>query len=776
MPVTPTLPPVVSPALAEALALHRQGHLEAAEARYARILIKQPGNVVARFHQGLARLQRGDFEGGIGAFRQVLKWAPDHAEAHFNLGHAYLQRGRAEEAHKCFQRVVELAPSVAQGHFFLGLSLFILKRFGESVPAFEQAIALDPNLAEAHHNIGSALNESGRQQNAIAHFEQALALRPSFAEARNGLGIALLALRSYDEAVEQFQQAIALRPDFAEPHQGLGTALIKLNRYAEAAEQFQQALGRNPNNVKAICGLGAALLETGDIEMAHACWERAIEFDPEWSESYLGLGRELKMKGEDSRALACFEKAIQLDGANHGAHAELGSSLFFWDRYEDGMTHLQQAIDLSPDEPLWQASLLYQLHFYPGFPAMEQAIRHRAFGERFEAKLKPTWTPHANVPDIGRPLRVGFVSGDFRQHSVGHFMAGLLPSLKATGLELVAYANQTKHDAMTDRMKAQFSAWRECETLSDGKLAEQIRADAIDVLVDLSGHTSGNRLLVFARKPAPVQVTYLGYPDTTGLSAIDYILGDPRMFPVGEEALYVEKPWRLPDTSLCFMPPDLPVEVDPLPATQNGYVTFGCMNNRGKVNDAVIETWARILSAVPGSRMLLQNKPYGDTGVADYVRSRFAARGIAGDRLGMIGSLPWREHLEMYNRVDIALDPFPYNGTTTSVEGLWMGVPVLALKGDRLVSHMGESILHAVKMPEWIAADKTDYVAEAVAFAGDLPALAEIRAGLRPRLLASPICDAPRFARNMEAAFRGMWQKWCEKQQSFLGGNGGPSA
>ena len=271
---------------------------------------------------------------------------------------------------------------------------------------------------------------------------------------------------------------------------------------------------------------------------------------------------------------------------------------------------------------------------------------------------------------------------------------------------------------------------------------------------------------MFARKPAPVQVTYLGYPDTTGLSAMDYILGDSRMFPEEEEALYVEKPWRLPDTSLCFMPPDLPVEVGALPAVQNGFITFGCMNKRDKVNDAVIATWARILRAVPGSRLLLQGKPYGDAGVADYVRSRFAERGIEGDRLELIGSLSWREHLEIYNRVDIALDPFPYNGTTTSVEGLWMGVPLLALKGDRLVSHMGESILHAVDMPDWIAADEDDYVAKAVAFRRRPVRAGDLRAGLRYRLLASPICDAPRFARNLEAAFRGMWRKWCAQQNS----------
>jgi predicted O-linked N-acetylglucosamine transferase (SPINDLY family) len=344
-------------------------------------------------------------------------------------------------------------------------------------------------------------------------------------------------------------------------------------------------------------------------------------------------------------------------------------------------------------------------------------------------------------------------------------MADLLASLEDTGLELYAYANQWIHDDLTDRLKPLFAAWCACNVLSDDAMAAQIRANGIDVLVDLSGHTAGGRPQVFARKPAPVQVTYLGYPDTTGLSAIDYILGDPRMFPPGEETLYTEKPWLLPDTSLCFTPPDLPVEVGPLPASQNGFVTFGCLNKAEKANnDSVIEVWAKVLHAVPGSRLLLQNKSYGDEGIAADMRNRYAAHGIGTERLDLIGKMTWREHMETYNRVDIALDPFPYNGTTTTIEGLWMGVPLLGLKGDRLVAHMGESILHTLRMPEWIATDLEDYVAKAAVLAGDLTCLSDVRANLRNRLLASPISDAPRFARNLEAAFRGMWRKWCEQQ------------
>jgi predicted O-linked N-acetylglucosamine transferase (SPINDLY family) len=540
-------------------------------------------------------------------------------------------------------------------------------------------------------------------------------------------------------------------------------ALEVRGRYGEAGQQFKQAIILKPDFVEAFVRWGRALHEMGQLKAARACWEKIIELEPERAEAYAGLGTELKAEGEHARALARFQQALSLDASNAQACIGLGNALITRGSAVEGLAWLEKAVAINPESFLHQSNLLFNLHYLAGLAAEDVAARHHAFGTGFEAPLKPCRQPHANVPDPERTLRVGFVSGDFRNHPVGFFMADLLAGLTGTGLELNAYANQYLNDDLTDRIKPMFKGWCVCKGLNDDELAARIRADGIDVLVDLSGHTDGNRLLTFARKPAPVQVSYLGYPDTTGLSAIDYLLGDTPMFPESEEALYAEKPWRLPDTALCFTPPDLPVEVGPLPAMRNGFVTFGCLNKSEKVSDAAVETWARILHAVPGSRLLLQNKPYDDADIASHMRSRFAERGIEADRVALIGKLTWQAHMETYNRVDIALDPFPYNGTTTSVEGLWMGVPLLALKGDRLVAHMGESILHAVDMPEWIAADAGDYVARAVAFASDLSALADVRAGLRQRLLASPICDAPRFARNLEEAFRGMWRKWCSQ-------------
>lgn len=750
--------------LAQAIALHQQGRLLEADALYARILAQEPGNLGARYNRGLACLQRGDLAGGIAALETLLDMAPDHAEARFNLGRAYVEQGRAEAALAQFECVVALAPAVAEGPFYLGLALVQLGRHAEAVPRFEQAIALNPGLAEAHLNLGSALNEAKRYEDAMPRFERALALRPGLAEAHNGLGNVLLGLGRADEAAGHFQQAIALRATYAEPHLGLGMALDARGRYGEAGQQYKQAILLKPDFVEAFVRWGHALHELGQYKAARACWEKAIGLEPGRAEAHAGLGHALKAEGELARAMASFRQALALalDAGNAQACNGLGNALIIGGRAVEGLAWLEKAVALNPESFLHQSNLVFSLHYASGLTAEDVAARHRAFGMHFETPLKSCRAPHANVPDPERTLRVGFVSGDFRNHPVGYFMADLLAGLSGTGLELHAYANQSLKDDLTDRIRPMFKSWCACKGLNDDELAAQVRADGIDVLVDLSGHTDNNRLLMFARKPAPVQVSYLGYPDTTGLSAIDYILGDGQMFPESEEALYVEKPWRLPDTALCFTPPDMPVEVGLLPAMQNGFVTFGCLNRSEKISDAAVEAWANILRAVPASRLLLQNKPYDDADIAAHMRSRFAEHGIEADRLDLIGKLSWQAHMETYNRVDIALDPFPYNGTTTSVEGLWMGVPLLALKGDRLVAHMGESILHAVGMPEWIATDEADSVARAVAFAGDLRALAEVRAGLRQRLLDSPVCDAPRFARNLEEAFRGMWRTWCE--------------
>lgn len=721
----------VSRLLAEATALQQAGRLGEARACCERALKQAPGNLQARHALGVLHLQGGALEAGVAELLHVIKREPAHAEAHYNLGLAYARLGKQQKALASFQRVCALAPSNAEARFYLGLTLAGLQRFDEARACFEKVIGLAPGLAVAHLNLGNALAELGR----------------------------------HTEAVPAFEQAIALDPALAEAHNGLGAALARLNRFEDAAKCLRAAIRLNPELIEAYTGLSDVLRLLGQSENALSCVDEALRRHPDDALAHVVRGQALLKRGRYGEARAAFGRALALQPDCAAAHSELGAVLLLWGEQGQARSHGERAIALAPGNDVFLSGQLFNLHYHPHLAADELAGRHRLFDRRFGAPLRAARQAHANTPDPARRIRVGFVSGDFRRHPVGYFMVDLLEGLAGGGLDLYAYANHRLDDALTERIRPHFAGWRKVYPLDDETMAAQIRADGIDVLVDLSGHTGDNRLKVFARKPAPVQVSYLGYPDTTGLSAVDCILGDARMFPPGEDVLYAETPWHLPDTALCFSPPDVPVEVASLPAMQNGFVTFGCLNKTEKANnDAVIETWARILHAVPGSKLLLQNKPYGDAEIAASVRGAFEGRGIGADRLELLGALSWQAHLETFNRVDIALDPFPYNGTTTSVEGLWMGVPFVALKGDRLVAHMGESILFTMGMTDWVAADKDDYVAKATAFAGDLTALARIRAELRPRLLASPICDAPRFARNLETAFRGMWQAWCRGQ------------
>lgn len=549
------------------------------------------------------------------------------------------------------------------------------------------------------------------------------------------------------------------------PHvQGLLAMLhLVYKRPAEALDCLKKALAKDPLNPEYIYNMGYSLMEMKRYAEAEKQFTRLIKMHPGHGMGWHMLAEAKRLGGNPGDSMEAYRHAMQLLPDWPQPYGGLGTALMTLDRHEEWLPYLEKAVSLDPNLLLNHTSLLFNLHFHPGLSATEVSSRHRATGAHFEEQLKSALRPHDNLPDPERKLRIGFISGDLRAHPVGYFMHDLLASLKTGNLELVAYSNGAKHDKLTERIKPQFALWRESGMINDDNLAEQIRADSIDILVDLSGYTEGNRLLVFARKPAPIQVTYLGYFDTTGLAAMDYILGNRWLLPENEESLYTEKPWRLPDAHLCFTPPDLPIEVSSLPALQSGHITFGCFNKAEKVNARVIACWSKILHAVPGSRLYLKYKNFGNSSMVEHYRALFAEHGIAPERLIMEGNSEFTEYLKSYNRVDLALDPYPYNGGTTTVQSLWMGVPTLTLQGDRYAAHMGESILHTVNMPEWIAADEENYIDKAIAFASDLSTLSELRSGLRKRLLASPICDAPAFSRKLEDAFRGMWRAWCNR-------------
>lgn len=468
----------------------------------------------------------------------------------------------------------------------------------------------------------------------------------------------------------------------------------------------------------------------------------------------------LKQRRADE-ALESAQKAVSLEPHSAVPHVNLGDVLSVLGDADGAIASYRRGIALDGEMELAHNRLLFDLATHAPTPPAVTLVAAREFGARMAARARRC--EHPAPQDDGRKLRIGFVSGDLQLHPVGIFIESVMEHFADGSFDLIAYSTRASEDDITARLKQRFTAWRSLVNVRDEQAVQMIRDDGIDILVDLSGHTVHNRLPVFAWKPAPVQVSWLGYFGTTGLNEIDYVLGDPHVLPVAEESHYVEKTWRLPDSYLCFTPPNVDVAVGPLPMTLSGHVTFGYFGKLVKITPNVIAAWSRLLRAVPGAKLMMKSHELGAAHARRSAAEQFAAQGIDALRLILEGGSPRHEYLKAYNRVDIMLSPFPYPGGTTTAEALWMGTPVVALQGDRFVTHICESVLNAAGLGEWIARDEDEYIALASAWAAQRERLAVLRARLRAQTLASPLCDARRFATNLKAAFEGMWAQYVSR-------------
>ena len=710
----------------------------------------------------------GQLRAAAASYRRAVEIKPDYTDAHYNLALALQDIGQLHDAVASYRRTLRIKPEYAEARNNLGNVLKDLGQLDGAVTSYRLALEIDPGLADAHYNLGVALQAVGQIDGAVASYRRTLDIFPEHAEAHSRLGIALAGLGQLDDAVASYRRTLAITPDSAEAHNNLGAALQAIGQLHDATASYRQALAIKPDFAEAHNNLGVALQDLRQLEGAVASCRRALEVDPDYAEARYNLGNALRELGLLEDALASYRRALEIKPDYAEACGNLGVALQDLRQLDDAATTYRRALEIKPDYAEAHSNLLLIHSYLSAQPAAMLLGEARRFGGQAARRARPlgTWR---NVPDPARCLRVGLVSGDLREHSVGHFVDAVLAALaaKASGrLEFIAYSNHPCSDALTARIRASCHGWHSVARLPDEALAQLIRSDGIDILIDLAGHTAHNRLPLFAWKPAPVQVTWLGYLGTTGVAAMDYLVADPWTLPQSEEAHFTEEIWRLPQTYLCFTRPEADVQVASLPALTNGYITFGCFNNLNKMNDTVLALWARVLLAVPGSRLFLKAKQFGEAAVRQMVVNRFFAHGIDAGRLVLEGTVASRaEHLAAYNRVDIALDPFPYPGIATSVEGLWMGVPMLTLGGDRFLSRQGVGLLMNAGLPEWIAADPDDYLARAVSHTGDLQRLAALREGLRQQMLDSPLFDAPAFADHFEAALRGMWTRWCHQKQ-----------
>ena len=749
------------------------------------------------------QVQGKDAQGALDALKKAAMYLPHEADAQNNLAVALRQSGEFAEAAHYSRRALQAAPQFVEALRNLGSALYGLKDYAGAEANFRQALALRPDpgtrinlgmslrelgrheealeqlreVAQAapdqaivHHHVGATLVELGRPDEAIPAYRRAIELDPHLVGALNNLGNLLHDRRQIDEALSCYRRALHEQPDYPDAHNNMGVALRELGRRDEAAASFEAALACRANFVEAHSNLGSLLQEMGRIDDAVAHCSKAVECNPQHAEAHSNLGHVLHAARRYGEALECFRRALELKPGFADAHSNLAALYRDMGRLDTAVQSCLAALQSNPDHLDAHSGLLFSCNYLANESGAALLAYARRYGAAAAKRARPNkaWT---NSPDPARRLRIGFVSADLHRHPVGFFLESVIAALHArhgASLELHAYANNPKCDELTERLQAHFANWRVVLGMSDEKLAQRIRDDGIDILIDLSGHTTGTRLTMFAWKPAPVQASWLGYFATTGLDAMDYLVADPSTLPPEEEAHFSERIWRLPETRLCFSAPDADIPVGTLPAMANGYLTFGCCNNLSKLGDAVLALWARILHALPDSRLLLKNKQFSESARQDDILRRFAAYGIGAERLILEGPALRNDYLRAHHNIDIALDPFPYTGGTTTVEALWMGVPVLTFAGERFIARQGVGLLTNAGLPDWIAADAEGYVAKAVAFAGDLPALARLREGLREQVLASPLFDATRFAGHFEAMLRSMWRTWCDGQTNMV--------
>ncbi len=573
-------------------------------------------------------------------------------------------------------------------------------------------------------------------------------------------------LRDSGGAERCFREAIKAREDFPAAHYNLGIALREQGLLDEAQAALRRATELKPDYADAWNSLGFVLFAQTDRIGGTEAFRKVCELAPLADQAYANLANAYVTLGKHTEALTCFQKAISLNGREGGYYGNLANILCNQGRLDEAVEAYHRSTVLAPRDAALHSNYLLTLHYIPGMDPQRIFDEHLRWARSHEP---PMGTPaFANVRDPDRALRVGYISPDFREHSVTYFFEPLLAHHDGSSVETFCYSSVPRPDSTTTRLESITRHWRPIAGKSGEDILRLVRSDHIDILVDLSGHTACGNLGVFAHRAAPVQVTYLGYPGTTGMKNMDYRLTDDLADPPGTtEQYYTERLSRLPTGFLCYQAPRLAPAPSPPPWKHTGYVTFGSFNNLSKVNDTVIALWSRILLAVPGARLILKYHCLSDAATRALVFERFRRCGIAEERLDLVGATPTTvEHLEIYSRVDIALDPFPYNGTTTTCEALWMGVPVITLAGATHAHRVGVSLLTRAGYRDFIAGSEQAYADIALSLARDHEKRARLRTELRETVKHSSLCDATAIAASVEAAYRSMWREWCGKRSS----------
>jgi len=643
---------------------------------------------------------------------------------------AHHQKGRAKEAETIYRKILKRYPDHFDALHMLGVLYLQRGNLDAAKTYIERAVVLNQKNGPAFFNLGNVYFQMRRFDDAVRCYRESITLNPGFAEAYFNLGNAFREQEDIENAIPCYQTAVQLNPHHVDASYNLGNIYTIRKKLDEAIESYSRALTINPHHADALLNRAYAYQVQGKMEEALENYRLLLKIAPDSLETYNNLGNLLKDLGQMREAAICFRRAIQINPS-------------FWIPY---------------------SNLLFLMNYDSLSSAGAVFTEHRQFAKRFEEPLRSVVVPHMSERTPNRRLRVGYVSPDLRKHSVAYFLEPVLAAHDRKQFEVFCYSLVPAEDEVTERLRLHADRWVNISGMSDDQAAEGIRSDKIDILVDLTGHTANNRILLFARKPAPVQVSWIGYPATTGLSSMDYKIVDIYTDPPGRtRQFYTEELLYMPESFLCYLPDKESPDPGPSPVVSAGHITFGSFNNYAKISPEVIDLWANILFTVPGSRLIMKAKSLSSLSTREHIRNIFMQKDIAPGRIELHA---WQssiqDHLGMYNRIDIALDTFPYNGTTTTCEAMWMGVPVVTLSGSSHASRVGASLVTNAGVPELVTASGDEYMTTAVTLATDIMRLQFLRERLRDMIIQSPLMDTGRFTDALEKNYRMIWKNWCD--------------
>ena len=709
------------------------GDFSGAAQRFEHALTLQPGSPMVLQELCNVSFLAGDMVRARSAAEAGIAVQPDGAMFHHFLGSLLVNAGDAAGAVTSLNAAIRLAPDNPETHYTLGLAQAMLRRMDEAQQSYRRALSLRPAYSPALNSLSALLTELGLPLAAVELSQQALALNDQDAESHNCMGNALLALGRIDEAIGCYQRTLALRGDLAEAHNNLGLALIAQGAYAQAVESLNRAVSIKPTYARGYSNLGNALQKQNRLEEAVQAYKQAYSLEPDFVQAH------------NNHAVA-----LQAQG-----------------RHEQAIESWRRALALQPDYLEGWSNMLYVLSFSTRMSPAAYLQETRAFGVAASARAHPftSWPQAPLKPLAGsEPLRVGFVSGDLREHPVGFFLEGVLAQLDPMRITAIAYTTNHAEDSLTARIRPRFAKWHSLVGLNDEAAAAKIHSDGIHILVDLAGHSAHNRLPLFCWKAAPVQVSWLGFFASTGVPEMDFLIADETGVPAAHQVNFSEAIRYIPDTRLCFTEPQggSTLVPGPLPALTNGYITFGCYQNMTKLNDGVLALWGKVFAAIPDARLRLQSRQMREPELRAELLGRLERNGIAGHRITLADATSRSLYFAAHQEVDVMLDTFPYGGGTTTCESLWMGVPTITLAGDTLLARQGASLLTCAGLADWVAQDADDYLTRVVAHCTDVPALAALRQRLRTQVLASALFDTQLFAGRLQDLLYGIWR---EKEQ-----------